>query len=64
MAPSLIEMAAGTSAQDRTAGRPALVLPPPATAVAAPPRESPPARSPIAMIESPIVRVQELCLYY
>ncbi len=48
MAPSLIEPAAGTSAQDRTAGRPASVVPPPATAVAAPPRESPPARRPIA----------------
>lgn len=64
MAPSLIKPPAPRPAQNLTAGEAGSVLSPPATATAAAPRESPPARRPIAMIENPIVCVQELCLYY
>lgn len=64
MAPSLIKPPAPRPAQNLTAGEAGSVLSPPATATAAAPRESPPARRPIAMIENPIVCVHELCLYY
>jgi len=69
MAPSLIKPPAPKPAPDRTAGEAAPVPSPPAPSppaplAAAPPGQSAPARGPIAVIETPVVCVHDLCLYY